>query len=111
MFLRLSLFLILIFSVFFLPLPVVLFLFAILAVAFSNFWEGVLVGVVLDSLYFSPVLFSEFGIGFFTFSFIFSIFILEKFKSLVQTKNFVPKMVMGVSTGSLFCVVIFLFFN
>ncbi len=111
MVLRLALFLVLIFSAFFLPLPIVLFLFAVLAAIFSGFWESILVGIILDSLYFSPVLFSKFNFGFFTISFIFLVFVLEKFKYLVQTKNLTPRLVVGSFAGLLFYIVVFFVFN
>ncbi|MFC1756996.1 hypothetical protein ACFLZC_02490 [Patescibacteria group bacterium] len=110
-YLRALSFLFLLFSSVFFHLSVTIFFFVVFSLFFPKFWEGVLVGVVLDSLYFSPVLFSKFGLGFFTISFIATILIAQKVKHLVQDDSILPKVVLGVFGSVVFHFFLFVLFN
>lgn len=106
---RIFCFLVLIFSIIFFSLPVTIGLFVISVSIFSKFWEGILAGVFLDSLYLSPNLFSTVKIGFLTISFILVFLALEKFKSVIQGKNFVSKLMIIFVGGFSFYFLLFFF--
>lgn len=95
----------------FFPLHAAVFLFVVFSSIFSKYWEGVLIGFFLDSFYFSPLLFSKFNLGFFTISFIAAIFILEKVKRFIDSRNLILRIALGVIAGLLSYLVIFLLFN
>ena len=106
-YLRIIVFLILLLSVVFLSPFFVLGLFVLAASFIPKFWEGVLVGIALDSLYFSPVIFSKFSLGFFTVNFIVLVFSLNLLKDFIQGRNLLANFVV-VTSGFLY--VYFLFF-
>jgi uncharacterized membrane protein len=92
------------------PLPITLSFFVILVSFFQRFWEGVLAGIFLDSLYFSPVLFSKFSLGFFTISFVAIILLMGIIKHFIQGTNFISKLLVAASGGLLFYFFLFIFF-
>lgn len=89
------------------PLLFAVGFFVVFVSFFPRFWEGILAGVVLDSLYFSPILFSKFSLGFFTVGFIVTILFMEKIKRLIQGRNFISKLLVA-ALGAFFFSVIFL---
>jgi len=108
---RIVCFLALIFSIVFCPLLVVLALFALLVSFFSKFWEGILAGIFLDSIYFSPAVFLGFGFGFFTISFIISVFFFEKSKRLIQGRNFISTLAIAFLGWSALWLAVNIFFK
>ncbi len=93
---RIIVFLLLILSAVFAPLVFTLGFFVLAASFFPKFWETVAVGVFLDSLYFSPVIFSNLRLGFFTVNFIVVLAVVEVLKNFVQGKNILARLVVTV---------------
>jgi len=77
-------FLFLIFSTVFFPLWASVLFFVLLAILFKKLWEGIVAGIFLDSLYFSPLFFSKFNLDIFTVSFVLFILIFERFRRLIN---------------------------
>lgn len=101
MILRSFIFLLLIATSVVLPLSVVLLFFVFCVSFFHNFWEGTLVGIFLDSLYFSPNLFANINLGFFTIGFLLVIIFFEKTKKILQGRSILSKVGL-VCFGALF---------
>jgi len=93
-----------------LPLVPVLFFSVVLVAVFPRFWESVVVAVLLDSLYFSPLLFSKFGLGFFTFTFVAALLITGKMKSWIGGENAISKTLVAVFGAAVFCLLLPLFY-
>lgn len=108
-YLRITAFFVLFLSTVFAPLFFVLGLFVLAVSFFPKFWEGVLVGIMVDSLYSSPVLFSKFNLGFFTVNFIVVIFLLNLLNDFIQGRNFLAKLAVVVP-GFLYFYFLFLLF-
>lgn len=105
---RIASFFILILSAVFFPLPVALGFFAVMVSFFSKFIEGVLAAVLLDAIYFSPRLFEETNLGFFTAAFVLTLIVAEGAKYLIQGDNKISKLIITCFSGFILCV--FLFF-
>lgn len=109
-YLRIIVFLFLFVSAIFVP-PLFVLAFFVLAVSFfPKFFEGILIGVVMDSFYFSPVLFSKFGLGFFTINFIVAFLLTNFIKNLVQGRNFPAKIAVALPGFAYFYLLLFLFY-
>ncbi|MFH1979410.1 MAG: hypothetical protein ABII97_03445 [Patescibacteria group bacterium] len=96
MFLRIVYLLILVVVAMTAPLPGTLILVSIGVSFFNKFFEGIIVGIFLDSLFFSPVFFSKMNVGFFTVLFILFVFFMEKIKHFVQRDSLISKMMTSV---------------
>jgi hypothetical protein len=79
MILRLIFALILLVSISFLPWWVNLILIVVGSFYFKNFYEAVLIGLIMDSLYGSSVVFETF-IYFYTLTFLISVFLINKIR-------------------------------
>lgn len=99
--LRIAAFIILFFSVVFLPWPVTAFLTIMAITVFSWFWEAVIIGILVGGMYaFSNG--SESLFSFFTLSFTAVLFAEEYLKQLVQGKNIVPRAIVAICGGASF---------
>ena len=107
--LRIVSFLFLVLSSALLPLPVVLGVFVLFVSFFSNFWEGILAGLLMDTIYIQPALFDKFNLGFFTLSFVIAVLLIEKAKYLAQGRNFASKLIIAASGGLYFYLILLLF--
>lgn len=110
-YLRLISFFFLMIGAVFLPLPVVLSFFIICLSVFSKFWEAIFVGIVLDALYFSPMMLSVLGLSFFTVSFILLVLLIEKIKCLIGGENALSKLLVAGAGGAVFYLLLFLFYT
>lgn len=99
MILRITSILILLISTSIFPVPVTIALFIVTVSFFKKFYEGILAGIFLDSLYFSPLLFSKFNLGFFTISFLITIPLIEKVKQLTQEENYASKIMLALASA------------
>ncbi|PIS13329.1 MAG: hypothetical protein COT67_02345 [Candidatus Tagabacteria bacterium CG09_land_8_20_14_0_10_41_14] len=90
------------------PLPVSVLLFVFFVVVFNKFWEGLVAGLFLDSLYLSPPFFDKHILGFFTVSFAITFLAVEWAKRLIQGENVFSKSVIfaaGLAVFGLFFVI------
>ncbi|MCF7835988.1 MAG: hypothetical protein K9M15_02610 [Candidatus Marinimicrobia bacterium] len=90
----------------FLPLPVVLVVFVLCSSFFQSFWEGVLVGFLLDAVY-PQVFVFDFNFSFFSLSFVVFILLADKMKNLIHNKGMLSRLIVSVC-GGLFFYFIFL---
>jgi hypothetical protein len=91
-----------------LPLPASIGFFVIFCSLYPKFFEGLLMGFVLDVLYFSPPLFLKLGVGFFTIGSLAVILITEKVKSLIQGRNIISNLITAAFGGLAFAIFVFL---
>jgi len=109
-YLRIATFLFLFFGVVFAPPVFILAPFVLAVSFFSKFWEGVLVGVMMDSFYFSPVLFSRFGLGFFTVNFVVAVLLINFLRNRLQGRNLPAKIAVAIPGFIYLCFLLFLFY-
>lgn len=98
-------------SIFFLPLPLALAVFVIMLSVYTNYFEGLIAGMFLDTVYYSPLPLESFGIGGFTVSFLLLILFVSKFRKLLSQKNTTPIFVIALTGVAYFSLLFFLINN
>jgi hypothetical protein len=107
---RIASFFFLLISAVFAPPAFTLVAFVLTTAFLRRFWEGVFAALVLDSLYFSPVIFSKFHLGFFTVNFIIVVLFTDIFKEFVQGRNVLARFLYAVPGFLYFSLLFFIFF-
>ena len=107
---RIAAFFALFLSVFLMPWPVVVAVFALSVAIFPKFFEGLLAAVFMDAYYFSIPLFDKWHVGFFTVIFVASFVLMEWISHVIQGRNFLSKLIVAGS-GAVFLTTIILIFS